>query len=144
VKQSVVTDDIGDARDYQREPGRLEFPDLAITLAESSAKSWFDWFEDFVIKGNSGETTEKNGSIAFLSANLADELLRIDLFNLGIFKIGADKTEANSDRLTTVTAQLYCERMELHVGAEGKAAPKVKGQKARVKGKGRSKGKGRK
>ena len=135
VKQSIVTDDIGDARDYQREPGRLEFPDLAITLAESSAKSWFDWFEDFVIKGNSGETTEKNGSIAFLSANLADELLRIDLFNLGIFKIGADKTEANSDRLTTVTAQLYCERMELHVGAEPKGAPKGKGQGAKVKGK---------
>ena len=49
-------------------------------------------------RATSGETTEKNGSIAFLSANLADELLRIDLCNLGISKIGADKTEANSDR----------------------------------------------
>ena len=122
VKQSVATDDIGEARDYLREPTRLEFPNLKITLAESSAKSWFDWFDDFVIKGNSDESKEKNGSIALLSANLTDELLRIDLFNLGIFRIGPDKTEANSDRTTTVTAHLYCERMELHAGG---AAPKV-------------------
>jgi len=122
VKQSVAVDDVGDARDYQREPTKLEFPNLKITMMESSAESWFDWFEDFVIKGNSDESKEKNGSIALLSANLADELLRIDLFNLGIFKIGNDKAEANSDRITTVTAHLYCERMELHAGG---AAPKT-------------------
>jgi hypothetical protein len=105
---------------------------------ESSAKSWFDWFESFVVKGNNEDKKEKNGSISFLAANLADELLRLDLFNLGIFRIGPDKAEANSDRVTTVTAQLYCERMELHFGAEPK--PKVKGQKA----KGKSQVKGRK
>ena len=122
VKQSVATDDIGEARDYMREPTKLEFPNLKITLMESSAKSWFDWFDDFVIKGNSADAKEKNGSIALLSASLTDELLRIDLFNLGIFRIGPDKTEANSDRITTVTAHLYCERMELHAGG---AAPKA-------------------
>jgi phage tail-like protein len=122
VKQSVATDDIGNARDYLREPGKLEFPNLKITLMESSAKSWFDWFEDFVIKGNNGDAKEKNGSITLLSANLKEELLRIDLFNLGIFRIGQDKTEANSDRITSVTAHLYCERMELHVGG---AAPRA-------------------
>ena len=122
VKQSVAVDDIGEARDYLREPTKLEFPNLKITMMESSAESWFNWFEDFVIKGNSEESKEKNGSIALLSANLAEELLRIDLFNLGIFKIGKDKAEANSDRITTVTAHLYCERMELHAGG---AAPKT-------------------
>lgn len=50
------------------------------------------------------------------SANLADELLRIDLFNLGIFRLGHDKGEANSDKISTVTAQLYCERMEPQLG----------------------------
>jgi hypothetical protein len=60
---------------------------------------------------------------------MADELLRIDLFNLGIFKIGNDKAEANSDRITTVTAHLYCERMELHAGGAPKAvtAPRAQG-----------------
>ena len=123
VTQKVATDDIGDARDYRREPGKVEFPNLTITLAEVSAQSWFDWFEDFVIKGNSDESKEKQGSIAFLSPNRQDELLRIDLFNLGIFSIGSDKVEANADRVATVTAHLYCERMEFHAAAA--AAPKA-------------------
>jgi phage tail-like protein len=123
VKQSVATDDVGEARDYLREPTRLEFPHLEITLPESSAKGWFDWFTDFVIKGNNDETKEKQGSIVLLSANFVDELLRIDLFNLGIFRIGVDRAEANSDRLTTVTAHLYCDRMELRPA--GAAAPKT-------------------
>lgn len=116
VKQSAATDDIGDARDYRREPARLEFPNLSITLLESSATTWFSWFDDFAIKGNNDDSKEKKGSIAVLSPNRTDELLRIDLFNLGIFRIGTDKAEASSDRPATVTAHLYCERMELHAG----------------------------
>jgi len=121
VKQSAATDDIGDARDYLHEPGKVDFPNLEITLPEAAAKTWFDWFEDFAIKGNNDESKEKTGSIAFLSPNLAEELMRIDLFNLGIFKIEYDRTEAQSDQVATVTAHLYCERMALHIGsAEGK------------------------
>jgi hypothetical protein len=127
VKQSAVTDDIGDARDYRREPARLEFPNLQITLPEMSAKSWFDWFEDFAIKGNNDDSKEKTGSITFLSPNMADELMRIDLFNLGIFKIGNDRTETNSDQIATVTAHLYCERMALHIGsADAKGVTSLK------------------
>jgi hypothetical protein len=126
VKQSVASDDIGDARDYLHEPGKLDFPNLEITLPEASAKTWFDWFDDFAIKGNNDESKEKTGSIAFLSPNLAEELMRIDLFNLGIFKIENNRMEAQSDQVATVTAHLYCERMALHVGsAEGKSATRL-------------------
>ena len=128
VTQSVATEDVGNARDYLREPTKLEFPNLTISLLESSAQTWYEWFEDFAIKGNNDDTKEKNGSIALLSANLVDELMRIDLFNLGIFQIGLDKTEANSDRVTIVKAALYCERMELHVGG----APKERIRTARA------------
>jgi hypothetical protein len=127
VKQSVASDDVGDARDYQKQPGRLEFPNLRITLPASSAATWFDWFDDFVIKGNNDDSKEKKGSISILSPDRVDELLRIDLFNLGIFRIGPDKAEANSDSVATVTAHVYCERMELHAaGAATKAVTAVK------------------
>ena len=131
VKQSVATEDVGNARDYLREPTKLEFPNLTISLLESSAQTWFDWFDDFAIKGNNDDAKEKNGSIALLSANLADELMRIDLFNLGIFQIGSDKTEANSDRVATVSAGLYCERMELYVGGAPKSVIQSAPSKAR-------------
>ena len=64
VKQPAIKDDIGITREPQKQAqGRLEFPNLTITLAESSAESWFAWFEDFVIKGNNGDSNEKTGSI---------------------------------------------------------------------------------
>ena len=78
-----------------------------------------------MIKGDSDDSREKNGSISLLAANLVDELLRIELFNLGIFSIAQDRAEANSDKLATVSARLYCERMELRAGAAPKAIVKA-------------------
>jgi hypothetical protein len=112
VKQSVQTDDIGDARDYLKEPGKLEFPNLGISLAESFAQSWMDWHEDFVIKGNSGDEQEKNGSLTFLSPDLKQELAQIKFYHLGIFRLAPEKSEASAEQIKRVLAELYCERME--------------------------------
>ncbi len=132
VRQPLATDDIGNVRDFIKMPGRIEFPNLTVTMSEMSAQSWFDWFDDFVVKGHNDESREKSGSLSLLSANLAEELMRIEFFNLGIFSIGADKAEANSDSVATVTAQLYCERMELRVGgAKPAIARATKSRKVR-------------
>ncbi len=112
VKQAAVSDDIGVARDQIREPGKLEFPNLRITLPESVAQSWFDWHEDFVIKGNCGDDKEKNGALTFLAPTLKDEMARVDFYHLGIFRISADKPEPQASQIAQVVAELYCERME--------------------------------
>jgi hypothetical protein len=133
IKQAIATGDIGEARDYIKVPGRIEIPNLTVTLAEAAAQSWLDWFEDFVVKGNNDESREKNGSIALLAADLTEELMRIDLFNVGIFSIGPDKAEANADQIATVTAHLYCERMALQFGGAKPAmsrAAKVRKRRA--------------
>jgi hypothetical protein len=120
VKQGIVTDDVGESRDTTREPGKLEFPNLVISLAQTGGQSWLDWFEDFVIRGNNGQENEKNGSLVFLSPNLQTELARVDFFNLGIFKITDGPQEAGSDSIARHTASLYVERMALTVNT---AAP---------------------
>lgn len=63
VKQLTVTDDIGDARDYMKEPGKLEFPNLIVTIPAGSVGPFKDWHQDFVIQGNNDETKERSGSI---------------------------------------------------------------------------------
>ena len=112
VRQAIV--EAGDVR-AGSQPGPLDFPNLKITFSQASSETWFAWFEDFVVKGNNDHSKEKNGSIALLSADLKDEMLRIDLFGLGIFALGPEKTDTDSDRVSAVTAQMYCERMELHL-----------------------------
>src|SRR5215831_7739449 len=111
VKQATVSEDIGVARDQIR-AGKLEFPNLRITLQEFAAQSWFDWHEDFVIKGNCGDDKERNGALTFLAPTLKDELARVDFFHLGIFRISAEKPEPQASRNPQVVAELYCERMD--------------------------------
>jgi phage tail-like protein len=114
VKQSVTEDAAGERREPQKEPGKLEFPNLKITLSQSHAQSWFDWFEDFVVKGNCSEDKEKTGTIFFLAPNFKDTVASIELQNLGIFKLSEDPVEAHSEQIKRVTAELYCERMKFH------------------------------
>lgn len=115
IKQTAVTGTIGDGRDVLKEPGRVEFPNIAVTMAESAASTWTAWFEDFVINGKNGEDHEKNGALIFLSPNLQTELARVNFFNLGIFKLAATRADAADEKIQRVKAELYCERMELQI-----------------------------
>ena len=56
--------------------------------------------------------SEKNGSLTFLSPNRTTELGRINFFNLGIFTLAFDESDAAPDAIKRVTAELYCERMD--------------------------------
>jgi hypothetical protein len=113
IKQTVTTDQIGDARDYLKEPGKLEFPNLKVSVALAGAQTWFAWFTDFVVNGNNTEDNEKGGRLVFLSPNRQTELAEIKFFHLGIFKL-EDPTFESTDSVGHVTAELYCERMEFN------------------------------
>ncbi len=97
--------------------GLVEFPSLRITISMSGADSWVDWYEDFVLNGNNGPAAEREGSISFLAPNLTDELARVDLKGLGIYRLTMDKDEdAPPDQIARLTAHLYCEQMALVPG----------------------------
>jgi T4-like virus tail tube protein gp19 len=114
VKQKFAPSQIGVERDHEVQPGKIEFPNLSITLSEAHAQTWIDWHNDFVIMGKNSEENEKTGALIFLSPDLAVELGRINFYNLGIFRLDFDAAEA--DQIATVTAGLYCDRMEFQPG----------------------------
>jgi hypothetical protein len=93
-------------------PGKINFPNLRITLPEMSAATWRNWHNDFVIRGNNAPVNEKHGSLKFLAADMKTELGRIDFYNLGIYRLAR---ETSSDLVARVKAELYCSRMEFAV-----------------------------
>jgi hypothetical protein len=113
VKQQVALHDVGERRIPEREPGKLEFPNLRVTMAESSGQTWADWFEDFVVKGNNGDDNEKSGAIVFLDPTLKNELGRVTLKNVGIFALR--RAPVNDGQAARLVAELYCEQMEFTV-----------------------------
>lgn len=118
IKQTTVTDDIGEARISTEEPGKLEFPNLTITFAETDAGPWEAWHDDFVIKGNNDESQEKTGAIVFLSPNRQDELARVVLHGVGIVSVEPEQGDAAADAIRQIKAELYCERMEFTYGGK--------------------------
>ena len=112
IKQTAVTDDIGEIRDPAKEPGKLEFPNIVFTLPETDAQPWVAWFKTFVLEGNNSDEDEKTGKLTYLASNLTDELARLDFFNLGIFRISNEKAESASDTIRRIKVELYCERLE--------------------------------
>jgi hypothetical protein len=93
-------------------PGHIEFPDLQITLSEAFADTWYDWHEQFVVDGHSGEGFERSGTLSFLSVDLKAELTRIELHHLGIMRLTAAEDQPAS-QIARLTADLYCEEMKL-------------------------------
>jgi len=69
-----------------------------------------------VINGNNGEAQQRHGTLEFISANLQGTLLSIALHNLGIFKLTPERSEVGADKVSRMSAALYCERMEFTFG----------------------------
>jgi phage tail-like protein len=109
VKQKVVENPIGELRDYEKEPAVLEIPNLVITFPESHSKGFYDWHEDFVIKGNNGDDKEKGGTLEFLTPNLQEVLFTLTFQHLGIFKLTPEKVESGSENIRRLKAEMYCE-----------------------------------
>jgi phage tail-like protein len=114
IKQTVVTSVIGDGRDFQKEPTAVEFPNLKITFASTSGASWMKWYDDFVIKGNSSDSDEKNGRLLFLTPNLQSALAEIRFFNMGIFALFDGVFDPVDEPSARMRAELYVERMEFN------------------------------
>ena len=98
-------------------PGPIDFPNLKLTLGTLAAPSWFSWHDDFVVQGHNGESFEKNGSISFLAPNLKTVVSTIVLHHLGI--VSLVQHAGPVAQTTQLTAELYCEQMELIKGGLG-------------------------
>ena len=111
IKQTMVTDAIGDDRDYVKEPGKLEFPNVAATVSSVDAASWQAWHRDFVILGNNGEAAEQSGAIVLLDP-LLKELARVELGHVGIVEVASERSDASSESISRIKAEMYVETMK--------------------------------
>lgn len=95
------------------EPPSTHCPNLVVTMAESHAKPFYDWHQNFVIKGNEGiNGATKEGTLAYLTPGL-QELFILNFHNLGIFKVSPEKVAAHGDNIRRVKVEMYTERIDL-------------------------------
>jgi len=112
----VVSERHGEHAEPDRQAGLSQFPNLVVTLGEQAAQSFIDWHTSFVIMGKNDQSQEKEGTLEMLGPDLKEVLFTLKFHSLGIFRLAADKYEARSENIRTVTAEMYCETMEFAYG----------------------------
>jgi hypothetical protein len=111
VAASDKKDAVGSGRDSVKISFQQEIPNLVITFAEVSAQTFRNWHGDFVIKGNNGDTAEKNGTLHYLSPNLQEQFFTLTFKGIGIFRLVHEKVEAGSETIRRLKAEMYVEDM---------------------------------
>jgi hypothetical protein len=113
IKSVLREDKVGAQREPSTNAVGLEFPNLSFSIAEVDAGGFYAWFQDMVVKGNSGDNNERQGTLEYLSHDLKTTLQTVRFANLGIFGFTPDKAEANSEKVKRVRIDLYCEGISL-------------------------------
>jgi len=115
VKQAVIDCPVGKYLETTKEPGRIEFPNLSVTVNLADSRQWMEWYQEFVRKGNYEASNEKTGHITYLArdVNVQRPLLTLDLFGLGITSISAVKYDAKQQQVQKVKIDMYMESMGL-------------------------------
>jgi phage tail-like protein len=117
ITQRVAAEDEGEIRRVRKQAGIVEIPDLRVTFSEADLPGWEEWFDDFVVDGNSGQAQELSGTIEFLDAALKKPLGSIELANVGIYKLAPESgLQAGKETVRRWTAALYVESMKFTLG----------------------------
>jgi hypothetical protein len=115
IKQGI-RDTVGGVRGgHTKEPTNIEIPNLKITFSAADAGPWQEWFTEFVIRGQNGQEKELKGALEFLDPTTPEILGSIELSQIGIFSLGAEKQEANKDAIARYVAELYVEKMAINL-----------------------------
>ena len=87
-----------------------DVPNLGVTMPEGTwGNRFYDWADDFVIKGNNGDDKELRGRLEYLAPDLKSVLFYMDFAHVGVFKVAPDKWESGAEGIRRVKAEMYCE-----------------------------------
>jgi phage tail-like protein len=123
IKQEVIDCPVGGILQSAKEPGRVDFPALAVTILQRDADKWMQWWDKFVRAGKHQQSAQKNGHISFLTREAGNRgiltgqpLVTLDIFGMGILGVSPVKHDSKKADLQKVKLDLYCETMDLNPG----------------------------
>lgn len=118
VKQNIITTPVGGFLVADKEPGRVEFPNLSVTVLQRDAQPWTDWYNKYVRDGHYEREQEKTGHVMYLGRDLdqGKPLLTLDIYGMGILAVTPVKHDAKQDGMQKVKIDLFCESMDIDLG----------------------------
>lgn len=100
---------VGTQRDTSKDPTALVVPDLVLTVPDAFADPFYQWYDEFVVRGGNSDAAERKGTLEYLAPNRTDILYTLTFSHLGIYAIEPDSTEGSSETVRKVKVRMYCE-----------------------------------
>lgn len=82
---------------------------LTAWVAATNSEPLYQWFENFVLKGNNADNMEKTGTLEYFDPTLKEVLFKLTFDHLGIFKLTRDMSGVASGGLAYDKAEMYME-----------------------------------
>jgi hypothetical protein len=118
IRQPVVAGQVGEERIPQRQPGTLQISNVLVTVPLAFGKPWLEWVDDFLVKGNSDDASERTATLQFLDPALKDALFTVTLSHVGPVRARRQVASSGIDAISLVELELYCESVAFTPGAD--------------------------
>lgn len=105
---------------------------LSIVVPSAFVQPFQAWHEDFVIKGNNADEMERKAQLVLLSQNQKEELLTVNLENVGIVRITQERQESKAEVVSRSSIELYVEAVELADAVLADMEPEERAEDARA------------
>jgi hypothetical protein len=117
IKQSFNETAKVEERGYLKEPAKLEFPNLKITLPEIAAEEFAAWHNKTVVDGESKSTDHKTASLVYLNRSRQKELLTLTFTGLDIYNYSPEaRSDQHKNTIPQVKAEVFCEEISFKFG----------------------------
>jgi len=116
-KQKLATDSIGAQRIMTKHPAAVTVPDIKVTLSAADFEPWRAWAQAWFQDGKCTHEFHKDGTIEFLSPDMATVVGTIELKQCGLKKVTAPSLKANSEEIARVTVELFVEEMRFNMSS---------------------------
>lgn len=98
-----------------RKSAPVDVQNFEFTVAESHGKDFVDWADDFLVKGNNTQASERSGSLEYRDPTHNTALFTLAFSNLGIVKAYRLRSEEGATVLARIGVELYCEQMSFSI-----------------------------
>jgi hypothetical protein len=112
VRITAAAAETGEVRRVAAGPARVDVPNLVVSIGEAAAEGWWEWHDDFLIKGNNGPDRARQGTLELLSADRNSAVLTLTFGGLGLVSLAPAAIGA-ADALPFLRAEMYCEQINL-------------------------------
>jgi hypothetical protein len=105
LTREVTAENLGSQRIEMKNPTKPSIPNVVLTVSEATAKDFWSWYENFLIKGDNGQDKERTIDVQLMSPDQRSVILTLQ--GTGVGMVAMRPLTGSGDNLAKVEVELY-------------------------------------